>query len=82
MEYAEAINEGAAERAFAIALRLRAAGVGELHEITVQAVASAYCVCVTDGEDSVEHGLSPIHAGLIDDLEQRLATHIQKLEDR
>ncbi len=82
MEYPEAINDRAAERAFAIALRLKTAGANDLHEIAVQAVASAYCVCVTDGEDAAEHRLSPIHAGLIEDVEQRLAAHLAEREDR
>lgn len=82
MGYAEAINDTAAEEAFAIALRLRAAGPGELHEIAIQAAASAYCVCVTDGEASAEHRFSRIHAMLVDGIEQRLATHIEKSENK
>lgn len=73
MEYAEAINDEAAELAFAIALQLRAEGAGNLSEIATRAVASAYCVCVTDGEDAAEHRFSLIHQQLIKDLERRLS---------
>jgi hypothetical protein len=82
MEYSEAINDSAAERALAIALEMHGAGAMDLHEIAVRAVASAYCVCVTDGEDAAEHGLSEIHAGLIDDVEQHLAAHAAEEEQR
>ena len=81
MEYSEAINEITAERALAIALEIREAGSKDLHEIAVRAVASAYCVCVTDGEDAAEHRLSRIHARLIDDVEQQLATHETEEKD-
>lgn len=82
MEYSEAINDRAAEEAVAIALEMRAAGAMDLHEIAVRAVARAYCVCVTDGEDAAEQRLSQIHAGLINDVKQYLAAHGSQAEER
>lgn len=74
MEYGEAINKDAAERAFRIAVQLSAED-DDLHAIARRAVAGAYCVCVTDGEDSAEHRLSSIHSELIDEVKRRLARH-------
>lgn len=82
MEYSDAINPTSADKAFAIALEMRAAGAGDLHDIAVRAVATAYCVCVTDGEDAVEQGLSGMHAELIDDVERRLRDHAEAAGDK
>jgi hypothetical protein len=77
MEYAEAINAQAAERAFAIAARrLATSETANLRELASNAVSLAYCVCVVDGEDAAERGLSAIHERLIEELEQRLADWI------
>ena len=72
MEYGEAINPRAAERALAIACRKIAAGAKDLRKVAAEAVAEAYCVCVVAGEDTVEGALSEIHANLIDNLNARL----------
>lgn len=77
MEYAEAINAQAAERAFAIAVRrLAESETTNLRELASDAVSLGYCVCVVDGEGAAEHRLSAIHEGLIAELEQRLADWI------
>lgn len=72
MEYGEAINRDAAERAARIATRLRMESDADLHSIALRAVAGAYCVCVTDGEDAAEDRFSPIHARLVEDVERQL----------
>jgi len=74
MEYGDAINSRAAERAFAIACRKIADGAQDLRRVAAEAVAEAYCVCVVAGEDAVEGTLSAIHANLIDNLKTRLCT--------
>jgi arginyl-tRNA synthetase len=75
MEYGEAINQAAADTAFRVALRLRAEEGGEPREIAARVVTETYCVCVTEGEDAAERGLSNIHADLIDRLVGRLIAH-------
>lgn len=82
MEYAEAINEKAADRALGIALRMLAERQHDLRKVAARAVATAYCVCVTDGEDAAEHRFSRIHAQLISDLERRLVTYAAEREDK
>lgn len=72
MEYGEAINSGAAERALAIACRKIADGAKDLRRVAAEAVAESYCVCVVAGEDAVEGTLSTIHADLIESLNARL----------
>lgn len=75
MEYGDPLNEQAAERAYAIALQLRAAGSLDIRMTAMEAIARACCVCVTDGEDAVEQRLSNVHAELIDSLSERLRAH-------
>jgi hypothetical protein len=72
MEYAEAINDGAAKRAMAFGVRQLADGRSDYGRIATEAVSLAYCACVTDGEDAAEHQFSKIHRSLIDDLESKL----------
>jgi len=72
MEYGEAINSDAAGRAFEAAVQMWAKGRDDPHQIAIRAVASAYCTCVTDGEDAAERHLSIIHANLIEEVERRL----------
>ena len=72
MEYGEAINSDAAARAFSVAVALWEEGHEDPHQIAILAVASAYCTCVTDGEDAAERRLSAIHANLIEDVERSL----------
>ena len=72
MEYGEAINGDAAARAFEVAVELWAKRRDDPHQIAIRAVASAYCTCVTEGEDAAERRLSAIHANLIEEVERRL----------
>lgn len=74
MEYGEAINSDAGERALAIACRKLADGASDLRSVAAEAVAEAYCVCVVAGEDAIDGTLSAIHANLIDNLKVRLCT--------
>ena len=73
MEYGEVINSDAASHAFSVAVELWEEGHHNAREIAIRAVASAYCACVTDGEDAAERRLSDIHANLIEEVERRLA---------
>ena len=82
MEYADAIYDEAAELAFAIALRLKEEGSGDLGQTAAPAVARAYCLCVTDGEDAAEHRFSLIHRQLVESPERRLSDTAAKSEDR
>ncbi len=72
MEYGEAINSDAFARAVADTRRLRAHRRVPLREAATEAVAHAYCVCVTDGEDAAEHRFSDVHRKLIDDVAERV----------
>jgi hypothetical protein len=72
MEYAEAINEEAAERAMSFALHGLTKGRSDYRALASEAVTHAYCVCVTQGEDAAEHQFSKIHRNLIDQLELKL----------
>lgn len=72
MEYAEAINDGAAENALSFALERLAKGRSDYRGIASEAVSLAYCTCVTLGEDSAERQFSSIHRNLIDELELKL----------
>ncbi len=73
MEYGEAISDVAARRALETARELQARQSGRsLREVAAEAVARAYCVCVTAGEDAAEHQFSQVHRDLIDDLVERL----------
>jgi hypothetical protein len=74
MEYGDAINREAGERALAIACKKLAVGATDLRRVAAEAVAEAYCVCVAAGEDAAESRLSAIHANLIDNLKVRLCT--------
>lgn len=72
MEYGEAINSDAFARAITIAHRLRSEGGESVQQAATDAVAQAYCVCVTEGEDAAEHRFSDVHRKLIDDVAERL----------
>jgi hypothetical protein len=72
MEYAEAINENASERALAFGVRQLAEGRSDYGRIASEAVSFAYCACVTDGEDAAEHQFSKIHRNLIEEVELKL----------
>lgn len=72
MEYGEAITGEAFARAVEIARKRRDLQRESLGEAATQAVAQAYCVCVTDGEDAAEHRFSDVHRKLIDDVVDRL----------
>lgn len=81
MEYGEAINSDAAGRAFSVAVALWQQGHEDPHQIAILAVASAYCTCVTDGEDAAERRLSGIHANLIEEVERRLMRLARQREE-
>ena len=72
MEYGDAITTQSFERAVQIA-RQRRDSLGEpLPRAALEAVAQAYCVCVTEGEDAAEHRFSDVHRKLIDDVIERV----------
>jgi hypothetical protein len=74
MEYGEAVTSDALDRALAIArVLLRDDPDRSAQAVATLAVAQAYCVCVTDGEDAAERQLSEVHQSLIDDVARRLA---------
>jgi hypothetical protein len=79
MEYGEAVSEEALDRAVAIGRALLRAQPAAIEAI---AVARAYCVCVTDGEDSVEQRLSDVHRTLIADVAKRLAAELPPISAR
>ena len=72
MEYGEAINSETFTLAVNIARRLRAERREPLTNLAAEAVAQAYCVCVTDGEDAAEHRFSDVHRKLIEDVAARV----------
>lgn len=76
MEYGEAITTGAFEHAVAIARRRRAERHEPLDQVAAEAVAGAYCVCVTEGEDAAERRLSDVHRNLI----RHVADRVRALE--
>lgn len=74
MEYGEAVTHDALERAVSIGRALvRAQPDATFEAIAAVAVAQAYCVCVTDGEDAAEHRLSDVHRTLIANVAKRLS---------
>jgi hypothetical protein len=72
MEYGEAITAQAFDRAVKIARQRRESRGEPLPKAALEAVAQAYCVCVTDGEDAAEHRFSDVHRKLIDDVIERV----------
>lgn len=77
MEYGDAMTAEAFGRAVQIARQRRESRAEPLPRAAKEAVAQAYCVCVTDGEDAAEHRFSDVHRKLIDDVIERV-----KLLDR
>jgi hypothetical protein len=74
MEYGEAVTDDAFDRAVAIGRALLRDQPGSLNAIAATAVAQAYCVCVTDGEDAAERHFSEVHMSLIAQVAARLGT--------
>lgn len=72
MEYGDAITTQAFERAVQMARHRRDSRGEPLPRAALEAVAQAYCVCVTDGEDAAEHRFSDVHRKLIDDVIDRV----------
>ena len=72
IEYGDAISSAAFDKAVAHASQLHLDRGKPLVEAAWQAVAKAYCVCVTDGEDAAEKRLSGVHRQLIDDVAERV----------
>lgn len=72
MEYGDAMTTQAFEQAVRIARQRRDSTGEPLPKAALEAVAQAYCVCVTDGEDAAEHRFSDVHRKLIDDVVERL----------
>ena len=71
--YGEPINEEAIEAAVAMVLKLRNDAPDVAIAIHVdQAIHRSFCVCVVDGADEVEAGLSGTHAALIGEVKQRV----------
>ena len=82
MEYGEAINDAALERAVDIARRRRTEVGRTLSEIAAEAVSRAFCVCVVDGEDAAEGRLSNVHKSLIEAVELRTGGRPARWSDR
>lgn len=76
MEYGEALTDEARDRAVAIGRALLSTRPEPIERIAEAAVARAYCVCVTDGEDSAERRISDVHRTLIADVARRLAAEL------
>jgi hypothetical protein len=76
MEYGEAING----QALASALRSARSLLDRCPGLTVaqasrEAVALAYCTCVTSGEDAAEQRYSDIHRHLVEEVAERLRSY-------
>lgn len=74
MEYGEAINSEALERAVSIARELVRKDPRPLPSIAAEAVSRAFCVCVVEGEDAAEDRLSDVHRSLIEAVIWRTET--------
>lgn len=72
MEYGDAINSESLVVAVNIVRRLRNERRQPLATLAAEAVARAYCVCVTDGEDAAERRLSDVHQKLINEVVDRV----------
>ncbi|HET9427168.1 MAG TPA: hypothetical protein VFO69_02305 [Allosphingosinicella sp.] len=72
VEYGDAINSLALERAVTLAREHLAKNPSSPTEAAAEAVALAYCVCVTTGEDAAERRLSDVHRELIEIVVERL----------
>jgi hypothetical protein len=75
MEYGEAISSVAAQKALAIACLKVAGGPVDLRTIAEESV-EGYRVCVVDGEDAAEGGISAVHRTLIADFEVRVRAQL------
>lgn len=72
MEYGDAINSRALERAVTLAQEHLAKNPSSPIAAATEGVALAYCVCVTTGEDAAERRLSDVHRKLIEIVAERL----------
>ncbi len=71
-ELIDAVSNERIEAAVDSTLRLRAQqGGAPLGPLAWAAVEETFCMCVTEGEDTIEHPLSAIHAALVADVLQR-----------
>lgn len=84
MEYGEAINAEALDRAARIARQLLGEDPRTLWFIAAEAVSRAFCVCVVGGQDAAEGRLSAVHRRLIEAIVQRLETAVpsEALDER
>lgn len=81
-QYVEAAGEERFEAAVATALRL----CSECEELSAEeaaaaAVIQAFCLCVTDANDQMEHQLSSIHTALIAEVTDRVAAKVGRPDD-
>lgn len=72
MEFGDAITDKALQHAIELTQRSRASGEESLSTAATNAVALAYCICVTDGEDAAEHRFSDVHRNLITEVVNRV----------
>lgn len=79
MEYGDAINSESMDVAVDLVRRFRKERRQlPLATLAAEAVARAYCVCVTAGEDAAERRLSDVHRKLIADVVDR----VRRFDDR
>jgi hypothetical protein len=71
-QYVDAAGEERFDTAIALTLqRWPSSHSLSLEQVAAQAVLEVFCVCVTQGEDEIEHHPSPIHDGLIAEVVRR-----------
>jgi len=71
-QYVDAAGEERFDAAIALTLqRWLSSQLLSLEQVAAQAVVEVFCICVTQGEDEIEHHLSPIHDGLIAEVVRR-----------
>ncbi len=72
MEYGEAINAEALDRAVALARQLCSDESRPLSALAAEAVSRTFCCCVVEGEDAAEGRFSDMHRELIEAVVRRI----------
>lgn len=75
-EYDDPVTDGDIEAAVRLTVRMRSAGrSAPIEELANEAVDAVFCTCATTAADASVGGRSPVHAGLIAEVLERVRRH-------
>lgn len=81
-QYVDAAGQERFEAAVALARRLYLeCEARSVEDAAAAAVIQAFCLCVTDANDQMEHQLSPIHTALIAEVADRVMAEAEAPAD-